>query len=206
MTRSTLTCCVGRKSPLWRVRSDFSGPEARGDCRNSWIAGCSPAFGLSWPPCSDRHAAGGVRRRSGDILITLHGRESTGISQCFCNIVDREQIDRVTQHVCGRHGRKCECASSPDLGILSQVHKFARDAGPQPDFTAPPCRPHMSPAGRIQRCWLDNGFTLPRQFMALLDGIPDSSRIVSLSSGFSKLSMLDPLISPKPKSLHNFVT
>ena len=102
-------CQVGRKSPRRRVRSDFSGPEARGDCRNSSIADYTPAFGLS---CPLRHLVptgmylnSGVYRRTGDVLVDLHGRESTGTSQCFWNFVDRERVSPFLFQKKGRRHR-----------------------------------------------------------------------------------------------------
>ena len=105
-------CQVGRKSPRWRVRSDFSGPEARGDCRNSSIADCTPAFGLF---CPLRHPVptgmqlnGGVHRRTGDVLVDRF---------CF----KRKGGDTGTDQLFRKVSRSCRLAPSrePELFQVS---------------------------------------------------------------------------------------
>ena len=62
--------------------------------------------------------------------------------------------------------------------------------------------------GQVTNCVLDGKTIQPEQPPKQLSvtSSPRFAQTVSLSSGFSKLSVLDPLSSPKPKSLHNFVT
>ena len=89
----------------------------------------SPALGLfaSALPCSDRYAShGGVHRRSGDILLALHGSESAGIPNVFgSSTTASESIESFRTSAGGTDAVRARQLSR--LGILSQVQKVSRD-------------------------------------------------------------------------------
>ena len=79
------------------------------------ILDCSPAFGQSWslryPVPTGTRLTGGVLRRSGDILVVLHGSESTGI--LMFSGLRRQRTNRSNRSARLRETRtQCECASS----------------------------------------------------------------------------------------------
>ena len=87
------------------------------------------AVHVTAPPCSDRYAADWrgpqTQRRYS------HSSPQQEVYGNFLMFLElrREISNRSTHSERLRVTRtQCECASSPDLGILSQVQKFSRDA------------------------------------------------------------------------------
>ena len=76
------------------------------------------AVGVTAPPCSDRHTVDWrspqTQRRYFCISPWLR---TYGNSQCFQDFLDSERIDRVTPHVCGRHGRSVTATALPTLAF-----------------------------------------------------------------------------------------
>ena len=150
---STKRCdaCFGETKSVLKIVCPFHAAEM--------VDTLSPALGLSSPlrclvPTGTR-LTGGVHNCSGDILMALHGRESTGIPMFF---------GTSTTHVSGRHGRS---VSAPAISTwASESFQLPPSCRPWKRFVANFTMDRFSEAAKCVACALGAQTVLSPPFIA----------------------------------------